>query len=95
MRTIILIFGNPNGIYTLRNAITSGSVICSVENSRYKGNGFMVYFNSKSDAKKALLNAKAYLIEQGNKAATAKSSGDFSYLPGQFINYDKSSAIIG
>ena len=93
MQTIILISGQASGNFTLKNAVTSGNITWSVENSRF--NGFMIYFNSKSDAKKALLNAKAYLIEQGNKAATAKSSGDFSCLPGQFINYDSSSAIIG
>ena len=93
MQTIILISGQASGNFTLKNAVTSENIPCSIENSRF--NGFMIYFNSKSDAKKALSNAKAYLIEQGNKAATAKSSGDFSYLPGEFINYDSSSAIIG
>jgi hypothetical protein len=93
MQTIILISGQPSGNFTLKNAVTSGNVICSVENSRF--NGFMIYFKSKSDAKKALSNAKAYLIEQGNKAANGKSCGDFSYLPGEFISYDSSNAIIG
>ena len=92
MQTAILITGQPSGNFTLKNAITSGKIIYSVEETRF--NGFVVYFNSKSDANKALSNAKSYLIEQGNKPATAKNRGDFSYLPGQFINYDSSNAIL-
>ena len=93
MQTAILITGQPSGNFTLKNAITSGNIPCSIQDSRF--NGFIIYFNSKTEAKKALSNAKSYLIEQGNNPATPKTRGDFSYLPGEFINYDSSNAIIG
>jgi hypothetical protein len=92
MQTAILITGQPSGNFTLKNAITSGNIPCSIQDSRF--NGFVIYFNSKSEAKKALSNAKSYLIQQGNNPATPKTRGDFSYLPGEFINYDSSNAII-
>jgi hypothetical protein len=93
MQTAILITGQASGNFTLQKAITSGNIAFSIQKSRFSD--LIIYFHCKSDAKKALKDAKNYLIEQGNKPATAKTRGDFSYLKGEFINYDSSKAIIG
>lgn len=91
MVTSILITGQASGNFTLKNAITSGDISYAF---LQRFDNFIISFNNKALAKKALSNAKKYLIEQGNKPATAKTRGDFTYLPGEFINYDSSQAII-
>ena len=54
----------------------------------------MVFFYSKEDAKKALSNARKYLIGEGQKQATKISTGDFRYNAGVSISYDASFAKI-
>lgn len=92
MKASISITGQINGNYKLRNAITSGRLICEIKDQRFSG--FIIEFGSMSDAKKALSNARTYLINEGNDPSSAKTRGDFSYSRGEFIKYDASSATI-
>jgi len=66
MQTAILISGQASGNFTLKNAITSGNIPFSIEDSRF--NGFVIYFNSKSEAKKACDEAVATALRAYNEA---------------------------
>ena len=92
MKAAITISGQLQGNCTLLCAITSGRIYCTIEHSFQSP--IMVFFYSKEDAKRALSNARKYLINEGQIQATKKYTGDFKYNAGKSISYDASFAEI-
>jgi uncharacterized protein (DUF1919 family) len=92
MKAAIQISGQLSSNCTLLCAITSGRIYCTIEHSFQSP--IMVFFYSKEDAKKALSNARKYLIGEGQSQATKKYAGDFRYNAGKSILYDASFAEI-
>jgi hypothetical protein len=81
MTTQIIITGQIGSIYTLRSVLTD----YNVKESRGMFNSFILTFETKKDAVKALSNGRKYLKADDKQ---------YSYAAGQMLRYDAATAII-
>jgi hypothetical protein len=81
MTTQIIITGQIGSIYTLRSVL----IDYSVQEARGMFNSFILTFETKKDAVKALSNGRKYLKLDDKQ---------YSYAAGQMLRYDAATAII-
>ena len=81
MTTQIIITGQIGSIYTLRSVLMD----YNVQESRGMFNSFILTFETKKDAVKALSNGRKYLKSDDKQ---------YSYAAGQMLRYDAATAII-
>lgn len=83
MKTEIRISGQINGNFTLKGAISGAQDVRST-----MFNGFVLAFNTKKEAKKALWDAYKSIKRED------PTDAHLSYIPGNFLTYDASKAVL-